>query len=275
MFVLGWLLAWVFAVYIFYGHGSHDAYPNSCPECGQYMGGSVGWIICCGGCGWKPGKPILRWFTHSAPALRFRRIAHSPRLVLSVLAVSALFLILVSGAAPENFGQKEDVEVVSSQGEVNEEPRDEPTGSGIDEERVEQLIHEYTTEERKSRGLDALDWNAEKRSPAAQHAESMEENDYIGHTSPSGETPDQRYSGACGENVVGTSPTGTFSWKIPFSVEVDSNREAARAFVDGWMNSEGHRENILSPRYESTAVGVSHDEESGGTYAVQVFCLSD
>jgi len=82
----------------------------------------------------------------------------------------------------------------------------------------------------------------------------------------------QRYSGACAENVVGTSPTGTFFRKIPMSAGVDSNREAARVFVDAWMNSESHRENILNPNHDSIALGVSHDEVSGGTYAVQVFC---
>ena len=232
-------------------------------------------MTACAGCGWKPGKPLLRWFTHSEPVLQLRRIARSPKLVTSVIALSVVFLLFVSGAAPEDFG-REGVSVGdgSSPSSATDGRVDRGSTREIDEERVEQLIREYTREKRASRGLDSLEWNEREQAPAGQHAEYMEESEYIGHRGPSGETIRERYSGACAENVVGTSPTGKFSWKTFPSVEVDTSQEAARHFVDAWMNSEGHRENILNPGHDSIAVGVSHDEGSGGTYAVQVFCRS-
>lgn len=41
--------------------------------------------------------------------------------------------------------------------------------------------------------------------------------------------------------------------------------------VDGWMNSTGHRENILNPDYEASGTGV-FITENGSVYATQEFC---
>lgn len=276
-FLFGWFVAWVLAVR---SHRRRDEgiLPNSCPDCGQYIGTSGAWMTACS-CGWKPGMPVIRWFTHSGPALRLRGILRSPKIVGSILVLSALFLIFVSGAAPEDLRQGGtpvgDGSPSSDTGETFQGGTDgtyEGGSTQIKEERVEQLIREYTREKRAQRGLDGLDWNKKEQAPARRHAEFMEEREYIGHRGPSGETIQQRYSGACAENIVGTSPTGKFSWRTPITAEIDTNREAARRFVDAWMNSEGHRENILNPGHDTISVGVSHDEVSGGTYAVQVFC---
>gem|GEM_PF-5921641 len=272
-FLIVLFVAWVFAVRFRRHRYEKDPLPNACPNCGQYIGVSDGWMTVCGACGWKPGMSVLRWFTHSKPALEVRRIVRSPKLITSVLALSVAFLLVVSGAAPVDFSQ-EGVSVGDDASDGADRAVGDESTRGIDEERVEQLIREYTREKRSSRDLDALEWNEKEQSPARQHAEYMENREYIGHRGSSGETISQRYSGACAENVVGTSPTGSFSWKTFPSVEVDTSQEAARHFVDAWMNSEGHRENILNPGHDSIAVGVSHDEESGGTYAVQVFCRS-
>jgi uncharacterized protein YkwD len=42
---------------------------------------------------------------------------------------------------------------------------------------------------------------------------------------------------------------------------------------DGWMQSEGHRENILNPRFRVIGVGARKSED-GTWYAAQVFGLS-
>lgn len=54
-----------------------------------------------------------------------------------------------------------------------------------------------------------------------------------------------------GENVAVGYPTG-------------------RAVVRGWMGSEGHRANILSPTYRRVAVAAAKDDD-GTWYAAQVF----
>ncbi len=50
-----------------------------------------------------------------------------------------------------------------------------------------------------------------------------------------------------------------------------SLEEVATRAVDGWMESPGHRENILNPTYDrvGTGVAISEDEE---VYITQNFC---
>ena len=45
----------------------------------------------------------------------------------------------------------------------------------------------------------------------------------------------------------------------------------ANEIVEGWMNSPGHRKNILTPDFEKLGVGVSIGDD-GGVYATQNFC---
>jgi uncharacterized protein YkwD len=40
----------------------------------------------------------------------------------------------------------------------------------------------------------------------------------------------------------------------------------AQAFVDGWLGSEGHRNNIMNPSYRRTGIGCHEG------YATQIFC---
>ena len=41
---------------------------------------------------------------------------------------------------------------------------------------------------------------------------------------------------------------------------VSSNEDVAIAMVAGWMNSAGHRANILNSNYDYIGVGVARDE---------------
>ena len=50
---------------------------------------------------------------------------------------------------------------------------------------------------------------------------------------------------------------------------ISMGRVTAQAFVNGWMNSEGHRGNILNEEYDYMGIGVY--EYGGRLYAVNVF----
>jgi uncharacterized protein YkwD len=66
--------------------------------------------------------------------------------------------------------------------------------------------------------------------------------------------------GAVGENIMEMG--GTF-------MRVFGPEEFARAAVEGWMKSPGHRENILNPRYDSSGIGVAMAGDRA--FATQVF----
>jgi len=103
---------------------------------------------------------------------------------------------------------------------------------------------------RAERGLPTLRTNKRLRKAAVGHSRDMVANDYFEHTTPKGVTmvdrilraryvrADQGWS--LGENLA----WGTGSYATP------------RGAVDAWMNSEGHRENILRRAYREVGIGV-------------------
>lgn len=147
---------------------------------------------------------------------------------------------------------------------------------------IERYIFNYTNNERNERGIDPLEWDDELAEIAREHSRDMIENDFFDHTNLAGETPTDRakrhgyslhkdlgggwYSEGIGENIA-TMATGY----VQGHGYVNNDSESiARALVDSWMNSTGHRENILNQDYDKIGVGVAYD---GSThyYATQDF----
>ncbi len=159
----------------------------------------------------------------------------------------------------------------------------------LNETRVERLIHEYVNERRSAHGLPAMAWDWRLQDIANYHSRDMVRNDYFAHESPDGNTMEQRYFqheydcevptgngeyATGGENIAYTyyeermrSDDGTTHY-------YDTNRELARGIVNQWMNSTGHRENILRDYWQNEGIGVEVTETSEGTrvYATQNFC---
>jgi len=111
-------------------------------------------------------------------------------------------------------------------------------------------------EERRKRGITELEWDQNAVPVARTHARDMWERSYFGHVSPEGEDVGDRldkkkveYTFA-GENLA-LAPT----------VQTAHN---------GLINSEGHRENILEPRFNKIGIGVI-DNGFYGKMFVQVF----
>lgn len=142
-------------------------------------------------------------------------------------------------------------------------------------EQIEQHILEYTNMERSKNGLKALEWDSRLAEIAREHSQDMAENDFFSHTNLDGEDPTDRakrhsyplykelgggyYSEGIAENIS-KMPTGNVVGRGYVSNDAES---IATAVVDGWMNSEGHRKNILNSGYDRIGVGVAYD---GDTY---------
>lgn len=113
----------------------------------------------------------------------------------------------------------------------------------------------------------------------------MAQNDYFSHESPSGETRSDRYdefgydcradidgsryyTGA--ENILYTyydTNVGTEDGTVRYT----NADELARGIVRGWMNSEGHRDNILMDAWDDEGIGI-YVTPDGKVYATQNFC---
>lgn len=117
------------------------------------------------------------------------------------------------------------------------------------EEQVRQRINAI----RQQQGLSELRQHAELAQVARSYSRRMAEQQFFAHQSPQGDTMVERVRSAgiryfmLGENLF-------TSTNIPQPVP---------AAVTGWMNSPGHRANILQSEYRETGVGVWRQ---GNTY---------
>ena len=147
-----------------------------------------------------------------------------------------------------------DFGVNENDGTENENQNQDSTQNiGIYESQILQRVNE----ERRKVGLEALTYNAKLANVAAIKAADMRDNNYFSHTSPTYGSPFDmmkkfgiKYSSA-GENIA-------------------KGQKTADAVMDAWMNSSGHRANILSSNYEQLGVGYKTDK-NGNTYWVQMF----
>ena len=160
----------------------------------------------------------------------------------------------------------------------DETDRDEPVddvaeGYQFDQEFAENETLRQINDIRQERGLDPLEPNEALRVASREHSRDMLERSYFSHESPDGTTPHERimvYDSSCratGENLFLTY------WDRPLEGDerIESNEQLAEALVEGWMDSEGHRENILRDMWSSSGVGIVISED-GEVYATHKFC---
>ena len=166
------------------------------------------------------------------------------------------------------------------------EPIDE--SDDISRAEIEVLVHEYVNEERVSHGLSPLSFDDDLATIARYHSNRMVTEDFVAHVAPDGQTPQDRYERfdyRCrvdtgeGSYLLGAENIAVTYYDERVATANDVERyenedELARAVVDGWMNSEGHRENLLTPEWENEGIGVAIVEEDGITavYVTQKFC---
>lgn len=121
----------------------------------------------------------------------------------------------------------------------------------------EQQVVDQVNKERAAAGLSALKVNTKLASVAEKKAEDLRDNNYFSHTSPTYGSPFDMMKQfgitytAAGENIA-------------------KGQKTPSAVMNGWMNSEGHRANILNSSYTEIGVGYVTDS-NGNTYWVQMF----
>jgi uncharacterized protein YkwD len=101
--------------------------------------------------------------------------------------------------------------------------------------------------ERQKAGLPALQWNSPLATAAYAHAANMARQNNLSHTLD-GKGPADRIS-AAGYNY--SSWAENIAW----------NYASAQDTVTGWMNSPGHRANILNPNLTEAAAGFAYNAQ--------------
>jgi len=210
---------------------------------------------------------------------------HLPRLF--VVTIVLVGVVSVAGClesvdveAPEDVEAPDDVGAPDDADDSGTTSRTEE-GPEINETAVERWIHRFTNEEREAQGLDRLARNETLDDIAGYHSDDMAEREYYSHRGPSGETVEDRfekfdmncreYYGEVSyfrgsENIAQITDDSNFSVADYY----ETPREIARVLVDSWMDSEGHRENILTPYWTAEGIGVNVTDDR--IVATQNFC---
>lgn len=131
-----------------------------------------------------------------------------------------------------------------------------PTTNTGNTKSEEQRAFDLLNADRAKQGMPALKLNSKLTSLAENYAQYMINTGNFAHNDLQGRTPFDRMNAAgisykyAGENLAKNS-------------SVDAAEVA-------FMNSSGHRANILSPNYTEVGIGVRHDS-NGTVYVVQEF----
>jgi uncharacterized protein YkwD len=126
------------------------------------------------------------------------------------------------------------------------------TGSCTPAESEACQVFELVNIERSQDGKEPLEYNSALGDAAQLHAEDMVENGYFSHTSQDGRsfadrTREAGYTGSPGgENIA-------------------AGQRSPEQVMNSWMNSDGHRRNILNGGFDEIGVGYHNN------YWVQVF----
>ena len=128
-----------------------------------------------------------------------------------------------------------------------------PTSDSLISEYESEVI-KLVNEIRQKNGLKPLtaDWQLSR--VARYKSQDMKENNYFSHNSP----------------VYGTPFEMMKSFGISYKTageNIAKGQRTPKAVVDSWMNSSGHRANILNKSYKKIGVGYV----SGGNYWTQMF----
>ena len=147
-------------------------------------------------------------------------------------------------------------------------------GRRIGEAAASSAIHNATNEARAAAGLAPLDRDGRLDGIARGHAADMAARGYFAHDTPGGLDPTGRAAAAgyaCEKRVGAVVWTGVAENIYTSGPHGGYTAGMAAGAVDSWMDSPGHRQNILDGRYDRLGVGVAIGA-GGDFYAVQNFC---
>jgi uncharacterized protein YkwD len=115
----------------------------------------------------------------------------------------------------------------------------------------------------------------------------MATRNYFSHDTPEGNGPTERaavlgytcekrignYIYGMGENIFQNNLYDSIYYinGIPVSYDWNDMEELASSTVNGWMNSPGHRENILRKTYDREGIGVAISTDDK-VYITEDFC---
>lgn len=123
--------------------------------------------------------------------------------------------------------------------------------------RTADAVRALTNAERAAAGLPPLALDPHLTMAAQRHSADMVARDFYSHTAPEGSRPwDRAAAAGCRHRGIGEN--------------IACGQRTPSEVVRGWMNSPGHRANILKPEFSHIGVGYATGSRAG-TYWTQLF----
>lgn len=132
-------------------------------------------------------------------------------------------------------------------------PLDPPQDVVINNDSIQTIIT-LVNAERAKQGITYLSVNSKLMAEANRYAGVMAKQGSLSHT----------LEGDFGERIKRSGYAGN-----GFGENIAMGYNTPNAVVTGWMNSSGHRDNILNSRYKETGVGIQ--KNGNKIYYCQIF----
>ena len=152
---------------------------------------------------------------------------------------------------------------------------------------LEKELHREINRVRQGKGLLPLTWDPHLKIIAKQHSQEMLEMNYFDHFNPAGETPTERglknnyvcriiegelMREGLAENLFKTS---LYEFKTVQGAETNyewrTNQQIINNIISKWLESPGHRKNMLHQDYQKTGIGISLNDNYE-IWITQDFC---
>ncbi|MCT1904711.1 CAP domain-containing protein [Oceanobacillus sojae] len=173
---------------------------------------------------------------------------------------------MINGEAAPNAEAEAEAEA-PAENQSSEQANKEETGNNEEAEKntedqqadgdvsqFEQEVVDLTNQEREKQGLAPLELDTELSKVAREKSKDMQANNYFDHNSPNYGSPfDMMQSFGIDYSTAGEN--------------IAQGQQSPEEVVDAWMNSEGHRENIMNGDF--THIGIGYVED--GNYWTQMF----
>lgn len=152
---------------------------------------------------------------------------------------------------------------------------------------IERFVHDLVNQERQKRGMRPLATDDQLSLAARGHSQDMADLSYFAHEDQRGQGPTERaarigytcrknfgsyYQVGVAENIFQNWLYSSVTYVGPVPIKnYSSAEEIAASTAQGWMNSQGHRGNILDNTYDrvGTGVAISADQK---VFITQDFC---
>ena len=135
-----------------------------------------------------------------------------------------------------------------------------PAALAAQKKRILDLVNQ----ERAKINLPPLKTETHLTQAAQNQAMDLTKRKYFDHISPEGTTPTDRIKAS---GYMSSAPCAQCNYSIYYGENIAKNQETADEVMKAWMQSPGHRANILNPKFQQIGIGIdgpSWVQEFGG-----------